>query len=91
MPRVDDVLDDQHVATLNVGPKVHQDAHDAAGLSRAAAIARNGHKVDVMRHRNVAHQVGEEHHAALEHADQQEILILIVTRYLGAQRGDARL
>ena len=55
---------------------------------QAVAIARGGHEVDGVRHGDVAHQVGQEEHAALQHRQQQQILPVVVAADLRAQLGD---
>ena len=39
----------------------------------------------------LAHQVGEEEHGALEHADHEQVAPLVVAADLGAELGDAPL
>ena len=46
--RVQNVLDDQHVATADVDIQVLNDTHDTRGL-HTVAIARNSHEIDVGR------------------------------------------
>ena len=87
-PGVDDVLDDQHVAALDRRVEVLEDPHDARGLRRRA-VGGDGHEVDLARHVDLAHQVGEEEDRALEHADQQQVAAGVVARDL-ARRARAR-
>ena len=83
-PGVDDVLDDQHVPAGDVGVEVLEDAHDAGGLG-ARAVGRHRHPV----HRGGAGQrpgqVGHHHDRALEDADQQQVLAVVVGLDLGGQ------
>ena len=44
--RVQNVLDDQHVATTDVDIQILNDTHDARRL-HTVAIARNSHEIDV--------------------------------------------
>ena len=69
-PAVDDVLDHEDVAPVEVGVEVLDDAHDARGLG-GAAVGGDGHEVDVDRQRDGAAQVAHEEHGALEHADEE--------------------
>src|SRR5215207_4224037 len=84
---VDDVLDDEHVAPLDRRVEVLEDADDARGLG-GRAIGGHGHEVDLARTVDVAHEVGKEEDRPLEHADQQQIALLVVARDLGAQLAD---
>ena len=70
---VDDVLDDQHVAALELGVEVLDDAHHARRL-RGAAVGGHGHEVDVDRQGDGPAEVAHEEHGALEHGDQQRRL-----------------
>src|SRR5919197_3771303 len=88
-PRVDDVLDDEHVAVLDVDVEVLEDADDARGVGRCA-VARDGHEVDLAGHGQVAHQVGHEEDGALQHADQQQVAAAVVGGDLLAELGNAR-
>src|SRR5581483_699839 len=54
--RVDDVLDDEHVAALDVDVEVLQDPDDPRGVGRGA-VARDRHEVDLARDGDRAHQV----------------------------------
>ena len=72
------------------GVEVLEDPHDAGGLGRRA-VGRDGHEVDLAGHVDVAHQVGEEEDGALQHADQQQVLALVVARDLRAQLAHAVL
>ena len=55
------------------------------------AVGGDGHEVDLARDLDLAHQVGEEEHRALEHADQQQVLARVVARDLLAQLAHAVL
>ena len=60
------------------------------GVGRRA-VRRDRHEVDLARDVEVAHQVGQEEHGALEHADQQQVLALVVARDLRRHLLDAVL
>ena len=38
----------------------------------------DGHEVDLARDRDLAHEVGQEEHGALEHADEQQVAVGVV-------------
>ena len=76
---VDDVLDDQHVAALDRGVEVLEDADHARGVG-LRAVAGDRHEVDLAGDVDVAHQVGEEEHGALQHADHDQVAALVVAR-----------
>ena len=76
-PRVDDVLDDEHVSARDVDVEILEDAHDARGVG-GRAVARDRHEVDFARDRELAHEVGHEEHGSLEHADEEEIAARVV-------------
>ena len=68
---VHDVLDQQHVAALEVVIEVLEDPHHAGGL-RGGAVGRHRHEVELERQADVAGQVRHDHERALQHADQQQ-------------------
>ena len=74
-------------AAFDGGVEVLEDAHDAAGVG-GRAVGGHGHEVDLARDLDVAHEVGQEEHGALEHADQQQVLARVVARDLGGQLAD---
>src|SRR3954454_11344572 len=78
---VDDVLDDQDVAALDRRVEVLEDPNDPAGV-RLRAVAGDRHEVDLDRDLDLAHQVAEEEHGALEHPDEQQVAVLVVARDL---------
>ena len=55
------------------------------------AVAGDRHEVDLAGDVEVAHQVGEEEHGALEHADHDQLAAGVVAADLRAQLGDAPL
>src|ERR1019366_2891943 len=56
---VEDVFDDEDVATGQVDVEVFQDPYDAARLRRGS-IGGDGHEVELERQLNAAGEVGEE-------------------------------
>ena len=82
--RVDDVLDDEHVAAGQVELQVLEDAHHPAGVG-GAAVGRDGHEVDLDREIDGAGQVGQEKAGPFEHPDQQRGPAGVVGRDLGAE------
>src|SRR4051812_48931043 len=87
--RVDDVLDDQHVAALDRRVEVLEDPHHAAGVG-LRAVAGHGHEVDLDRDVDLAHQIAEEEHGALQDADEQQVAAVVVARDLGPELGHPR-
>ena len=65
---VDDVLDEHHVPVEDVGLQVLDDPHPAG----PGGVGRDGEEVDLRDDRELADQVGEEEHAALEHGDEED-------------------
>ena len=51
---------------------------DIAGGGCAAAVAGNGHKIDIDLAVDLAHEIGDENDGAIEDTDDQKILALIV-------------
>ena len=89
-PGVDDVLDDQHVAVLDRGVEILEDAHDPGGVGRRA-VGGDRHEIDLHRDLDQAHQVGEEEHRALQHPHQQQRRrCRVVARDLLAELGHAQ-
>ena len=88
--RVEDVLDDQDVATLDLGVEVLDDAHDARG-DGAVAITRDGHEVDAERAVDGAHHVSHEDDGTAKNRDEQRVLAGIVLRDLCAHTRDDAL
>src|SRR5207244_11521846 len=87
-PRIDDVLDDEDVAGLDVDVQVLEDPDDP-GRVGLGPVARNRHEVDLARDRKRAHEIGHEENGALEDADQQQIPARVIGRDLLSQLDDA--
>ena len=85
--RVQNVLDDQHVATADVDIQVLNDTHDTRGL-HTVAVARNSHEIDVGRQLDLTHQVAHKDHGAAQDRNQHQILTRVVARNLLAQARD---
>src|SRR5436190_1380420 len=83
-PRVHDVLDDEHVSTLDRGVEVLEDPHHARGVG-GRAVGGDGHEVHLARDLDVAHEIRQKEHRSLEHADQHQVAALVVARDLGAE------
>ena len=77
-------------AAFDRGVEVLEDPHHAGGIG-LRAVAGDGHEVDLAGHADVAHQVGEEEHGALQHADHEEVAALVLLADLPPQLGDAPL
>ena len=88
--RVHDVLDDKNIAATDWLIQVFEDAHYSRGLS-TVAVGRSGHEVNGMGYADVAHQVGQEEDASLEHGDEQQVLAPVVSADLLSQFSHARL
>ena len=88
--RVDDVLDDEDVPALDVDVEVLENPHNSRGVGRRA-VARDGHEVDLARHRQMAHEVGQEEDGALEDADEEQVAACVVGGDLRAELGDPPL
>src|SRR6266480_547924 len=84
---VDDVLDHEHVAPLDVDVEILQDPDDSRGVGRCA-VARDRHEVDLAGDRQLAHQVGHEEDGPLEDADQQQVAARVISGDLRAELGD---
>jgi hypothetical protein len=86
---VDDVLDDEHVASIDPGVEILQEPH--AGRLRAARIAVVGGEFDevqVVQDRRRAREVGEEDEARLERRDEEGLEAVVVRRNLGSELRD---
>ena len=79
---VDNILDDQHVLVTDRIAEILDDL-DVAARDSAVLVARDRHEIDRERKIDGTHQVGQKHARSLEHADQDEILALIVAADLG--------
>src|SRR6266542_4922411 len=87
---VDDVLQHEDVAVLDVDVEVLEDPDDPGGVA-SRAVARDRHEVDLARERDMAHEVGHEEDRALEDSDEQEVLALVVRGDLLTELGDPSL
>ena len=85
---IDDVVDQDHVPAADVGLVVGIDAHETAGFG--FTVGGDGHEVHGDGAAHLAHQVGEEDHAAAQQAQQQYLFGILVILGDGiAQRADA--
>src|SRR5699024_4137083 len=87
---VDDVLEDHHVAALDVAVAVLEDADDAGG-GGGVAVRRHRHELHLRGQIQPAGEVGHEEDGALEHADQDEVLVGVPVAlvHAGGHFGDA--
>ena len=76
--RVENVVDQQHVAAANVGRQQIEVDHQRAGPRAPVAIAAGLHQIHAQRHVQPPDQVGEKHDAADQHADNRQRASLIV-------------
>ena len=70
---VDDVLDHQHVAPLDLAAQVLEDPHLAARLGRVA-VGRDLEEIDLDRQVELAHQVGDEDERAAQQPDHHQLV-----------------
>src|SRR5205823_2428692 len=89
-PRVDDVLDDQDVLSLDRRVEVLQDPHHPGGIGQRA-IAGHRHEVELAGQVDRAHQVGQEEDRSLQDPEQQDLTAAVVAADLGSQLAHARL
>src|SRR5215212_2988118 len=82
--RVDDVLNDQHVHTGDVGAQILENPYHARGLG-TGAVRRYGHPVHPAVAGQGPGQVRHHHHGTIQHTDQQQVLALVVAIDIGGQ------
>src|SRR5439155_19031457 len=85
---VDDVLDHEDVAALDVDVQVLEDPDDTGAVGRGA-VAGDGHEVDLAGNGQLAHQIRHEEDGSLEDAYQQRLAARVVARNLLPEFGDA--
>src|SRR5699024_4567690 len=81
---IDDVLDDDDVAVGDVAVQVLEVPHDSRGAGRGAVRA-DRHELHLGRDGQRAGEVGDEDRGALEHADQDDLVLDVLV--LLADRG----
>jgi len=84
-PRVDDVLDDEHVASVDRGVEILGHPHAAAA---PVGVAGQLDHVEGVVDRQRARQVGEEDGARLQRCDEQWLEALVVAGDLSAELCD---
>ena len=87
---VQNVLQNHHMAALNVRRKVLLHPDDAGGFG-AAAIGGHRHKVNLAINGNGPDHIGKKHHHALQNPHKNGILPMVVCRQLPAQLANASL
>src|SRR5688572_3162676 len=90
MAAIDDVFDNQHVASLNRLIEVFENTHDTTALG-ICAVAAGRHKVDLMRDMDGTDEVGHKDDAAFEHRNEQQVLAAIGMRNFCPHFADACL
>ena len=80
--RVDDVLDDQHIAVLDLPIQILKNTHHARGTS-GISIRADSHEFQLHRYIQFAGEVGNEEHRALEHADQDQVILGVLVLFAG--------
>src|SRR2546426_3208395 len=83
-PGIADVLDDHHVLALDGPGEVARDLDDARRLG-GLAVAREPDEVDAQGQIDRARQVGDEDVGALQHAEHDQLLALVVPLDLRSQ------
>ena len=73
-PGVEDVLDDQHVSSLDVLIEVFQDSYHS-GAMRRTSIARDRHEVDLDRAGHLSGEVRDEQGCPAQDRDEQDRLV----------------
>ena len=69
---VDDILDHQHIPPLDGATQVFENPHFAARFHRVA-IRRGLDEIDLDRHVQLAHQIGDEHKGAAQQAHNHKL------------------
>ena len=87
-PRVDDVLDDQHVAALDARVEILQELDRGAAAGLARAVAGELDEVDAVDDRERPGQIGEEDDAGLQRPDEKRRAAGVVVGDLGAELPD---
>src|SRR5205823_1573305 len=90
LPGVEDVVEDDDVATADVGQEARLDVELARPRNGAAVTGRLD-EAEAQVQVEVADQVGQEHQGAGEHADDGDRAVAVVRRDLPGQFGDALL
>jgi hypothetical protein len=89
-PRVDDVLDDQHVPMRDFGVEIlEQPDPSVTARVRVGAVARELDEVEPVRDPDRAGEVGEEDDARLQRRDEQRLAAVVVPRDLVSELPDA--
>jgi hypothetical protein len=88
-PGVDHVLDEQHVAATDVSVEILEQPHAARAAGTPAVVAGELDEVDAMHDRGGPREVGQEHEARLERADEERLPPGVVLGDLRAELGDA--
>ena len=73
---IEDVVDDQHVAVFDVQREIGDDLRCADGL-RFVAVARDANAVEAHGIVDFAHQIGGEHHGAVDERNDREFAVAI--------------
>ena len=87
--RVDDVLDDHDVPSLERHVEILQEADRRRPAGLVGRVAGELDEVDVVEDRGRPRQVGEEDEARLQRCDQERLPALVVRGDLGAELGHA--
>ena len=80
---VENIFNDEDVFSGKIVVKVFKNFYNT-GRFGAAAIAGNGHEVDVERNGNCSHKVGHENYGTFENGNKHKIFSVIIFAYLFA-------
>ena len=86
---VDDLLDQDDVAALDVAVEILQEPHLLVAARLVRVVPGQLDEVDRVEDAERARQVGDERDAGLERADEQRLPAVVVAGQLGAQLPDA--
>src|SRR5258706_5389108 len=67
---VHDVLDYEQMLALHILPQIHVDAHYTGRLPDMLTVTGHCHKIEGVRHRDLAGEIAQEDDAAFQHAQQ---------------------
>ena len=87
--RVDDVLDDDHVAARDLGVEVLEEADPRVAAGFRAAVPGELEKVEPVMDRDRPREIGAEDRAGLQRGDEQRLAVGVVVADLRAELGDA--
>jgi hypothetical protein len=90
-PRVDHVLDDQNIASLDWAVQILQQPDSLVTAWNGVAVAGKLDKIELVDEWDRAREVGDEEQRSFQRRDEQEVEAVVIGGDLGAQFADARL